>query len=277
MAPQIAVIIPTYNRAHLLPRAIGSVLSQTWRAFELYVVDDGSTDGTSDLPIIKSSDPRLIYIRYPDNKGVSHARNFGVKQTSSYWIAFLDSDDEWLPQKLEKQMVYASAHPGIALNQTREFWIRNGKRVNPPKTHEKSSGDLFAASLKRCMITPSSVMLKRELFLEMGGFNKSFIACEDYDLWLRITCCYQAGLVDEYLLRRYGGHGDQLSATVPILDRFRIRSILDLLGRDCLTSDQRISAKIRLIELATIVAKGYKKHGKPEEYEHYRQIIQSNT
>jgi glycosyltransferase involved in cell wall biosynthesis len=277
MTPPVAVIIPTFNRAHLLPRAIHSVLSQTWRDFELYVVDDGSTDGTPALPIFKSPDPRLHYIRYPDNRGVSHARNFGVKQTSSHWIAFLDSDDEWLPQKLEKQIAYATTHPGIALNQTKEFWIRNGKRVNPPKTHEKSSGDLFAASLRRCMITPSSVMLKRELFQSLSGFNESLIACEDYDLWLRTTCCHETGLIDEYLLKRYGGHGDQLSLTVPVLDRFRIKSILDLLSHNCLTSDQRISAKKRLMELAAIVAEGYKKHGKPEEHEYYRKIIQSNA
>lgn len=277
MTSPVAVIIPTFNRAHLLPRAVNSVLSQTWRDFDLYIIDDGSTDDTPALPILKTPDSRLHYFHYPDNKGVSHARNFGVKHTSSPWIAFLDSDDEWLPQKLEKQMVYVTTHPDIALNQTREFWIRNGKRVNPPKTHEKSAGDLFKPSLRRCMITPSSVMLKRGLFLDMGGFNESLVACEDYDLWLKITCRYPVGLVDEYLLRRYGGHGDQLSATVPVLDRFRIASILDLLGRDCLTCEQRISAKIRLIELATIVAEGYKKHGNPEEYECYQKIIRSNS
>lgn len=277
MPPPVAVIIPTFNRAHLLPRAINSVLSQTWRDFKLFVIDDGSTDGTPDLPILKNPDSRLQYFYYPENRGVSHARNFGVKQTSSPWIAFLDSDDEWLPQKIEKQMALAAAHPDNALNQTKEFWIRNGKRVNPPKTHEKSAGDLFAPSLRRCMITPSSVMLKRGLFLETGGFNESLVACEDYDLWLKITCRYPVGLVDEYLLRRYGGHGDQLSATVPVLDRFRIASILDLLRRDCLTCEQRISAKLRLIELATIVAEGYKKHGNPAEYDYYQKIIRSNS
>lgn len=277
MTSPVAVIIPTFNRAQLLPRAIESVLSQTWRDFELYIIDDGSTDGTPDLPIIKNPNPRLRFIRYDKNRGVSFARNAGVRETGSPWIAFLDSDDEWLPQKLEKQMAYASARPGIMLNQTKEFWIRNGIRVNPPKTHEKSCGDLFAASLRRCMITPSSVMLKRELFQSIGGFNESLFACEDYDLWLRITCCNRIGFVDEYLLRRYGGHDDQLSATVPVLDRFRIKSILDLLSGDCLTSEQKKIAKTRLIELATIVAEGSIKHGKPEEYEYYRKIIQPNS
>jgi glycosyltransferase involved in cell wall biosynthesis len=273
MTPPVAVIIPAFNRAHLIERAVFSVLSQTWRDFELVVVDDGSTDGTPALPVFQMPDLRLRFVRFAENRGVSFARNAGVRETASPWIAFLDSDDEWFPQKLEKQMRYVSAHPDVNIHQTRELWIRNGVRVNPPRTHEKAAGDLFAASLRRCMITPSSVMLKRELFLQTGGFNESLTACEDYDLWLRITCRHEVGLVDEYLLKRYGGHGDQLSATVPVLDRFRIQSILDLLGRDCLTSDQRALAKARLVELATIVAEGYEKHGKPEESGRYRHII----
>jgi glycosyltransferase involved in cell wall biosynthesis len=274
MTSPIAVIIPTFNRAHLLPRAVNSVLSQTRRDFELIVVDDGSTDGTPELPLFKTPDPRLRYVRYAENSGVSFARNAGVGESAADWIAFLDSDDEWLPQKLEKQMAYAAAHPAVMLNQTKEFWIRNGVRVNPPKSHEKSGGDLFAASLKRCMITPSSVMLKRELFIALGGFDETFIACEDYDLWLKITRGHEVGLINDYLLKRYGGHADQLSTTVPVLDRFRIKSILDLLSGDSLTSEQRSIAKIRLEELATIVAEGYKKHGKPEEHDYYRRIIE---
>jgi glycosyltransferase involved in cell wall biosynthesis len=256
---------------------MSSVLSQTWRDFELFVIDDGSTDGTENLPVLKSPDPRLHYLRSPKNRGVSHARNLGISRSSAPWIAFLDSDDEWLPRKLEKQMAYTTAHPALAIHQTKEYWIRNGLRVNLPKTHEKMAGDLFAASLKRCMITPSSVIIKRELLERTGGFNESFTACEDYDLWLRITCCHEIGLVDEYLLRRFGGHEDQLSATVPVLDRFRIQSILDLLGGDCLTLEQRSRAKQRLVELATIVAKGYRKHGNPAESARYQSIINANT
>jgi glycosyltransferase involved in cell wall biosynthesis len=277
MTPSISVIIPTFNRASLLPRAVNSVLSQTFRDFELVIVDDGSTDGTPALPLFtdETRDPRLRFVRLPENRGVSAARNRGVRETTAPWIAFLDSDDEWLPRKLEKQMAFTAKHPDLALNQTKEFWIRNGKRVNPPRTHEKTSGDLFAASLRRCMITPSSVMIRRDLLLQQGGFNESMTACEDYDLWLRITCGHPVGLADEYLLRRYGGQGDQLSATVPVLDRFRIKSILDLLSGNCLTSDQRKIAQARVLELAVIVAEGYKKHGKTEEYEHYRKIIDS--
>jgi glycosyltransferase involved in cell wall biosynthesis len=273
MPPLVAVIIPTYNRAALLERAVQSVLGQTFRDFELMVVDDGSTDGTKELSLFKEPDPRLRCLKLPHNRGVSAARNVGVRVTSAPWLAFLDSDDEWLPHKLERQVRWTNGHPDMPIVQAREIWIRHGRRVNPPKTHEKFGGDLFAASLERCMITPSSAMLSRNLFEKSGGFNEDFPACEDFDLWLRITCRHGVGLVDEYLLKRYGGHADQLSATVPVLDRFRIRSIADLLSADLLTAGQRELAQKNLLKRAAIVAQGYKKHGNNEEYERYRKII----
>ena len=277
MPPLVAVIIPTYNRAALLERAVQSVLGQTFRDFELVVVDDGSIDNTAELPVFKNPDPRLRYIRSPENRGVSAARNAGVKATTAPWLAFLDSDDEWLPEKLEKQVRWTQLHPDMPIVQTREIWIRHGRRVNPPKTHEKFEGDLFAASLERCMITPSSVMLRRTLFNQTGSFNESLPACEDYDLWLRMTCRCPVGLVDEYLLTRYGGHADQLSATVPALDRFRIQSIVNLLANDVLSADQRECARRNLIKRAQILAQGYKKHGNEEDYERYKKIIAHYT
>jgi glycosyltransferase involved in cell wall biosynthesis len=273
MPPLVAVIIPTYNRAPMLERAVQSVLSQTFRDFELVVVDDGSTDNTAELPVFKTGVPRMRYMKLDHNRGVSRARNAGVRAISAPWLAFLDSDDEWLPEKLEKQVRWTLEHPDMPLVQTREIWIRRGRRVNPPKTHEKSEGDLFGASLERCMITPSSVMLKRTLFEETGGFNESLPACEDYDLWLRITCRCRAGLVDEYLLRRYGGHADQLSATVPALDRFRVQSIINLLAGDVLSADQGDRARENLLRRAAILAEGYEKHGQREEHERYKKII----
>ena len=273
MPLSVAVIIPTFNRAHLLERAVRSALGQSWHDFEAMVVDDGSTDNTTDSPLFTNSDPRLRYIRLPTNRGVSAARNAGVMATSAPLLAFLDSDDEWLPRKLEKQVRWLEAHPDFLIVQTKEVWIRRGKRVNPPKTHEKSAGDLFAASLDRCMITPSSVMLTRKLFEEAGGFNETFAACEDYDLWLRIACRYPVGLVDEYLLKRYGGHADQLSATVPALDRFRIQSLVDLLAGGSLAPEQRRLAQNSLLKRAAILAEGYKKHGNREACEKYREII----
>ena len=273
MPPFIAVIIPTFNRASLLDRAIRSVLDQTWRDFELVVVDDASTDGTAGLPVIKSGDKRLRYLRLSENRGVSVARNAGVRATSAPWLAFLDSDDEWFPAKLAGQVEWVKKNPEFRICQTQELWIRCGVRVNPPKTHEKFSGDLFAASLDRCMITPSSVMLTRELFEAVGGFNEVFRVCEDYDLWLRVTSHYQVGLVDDYLLKRYGGHGDQLSKTVPVLDQFRVQSLIDLIENGILTEFQRNLTIKSAIKRAIVLARGYKKRGNIEKYGKYREVI----
>lgn len=271
--PQVAVIIPTFNRSALLPRAINSVLNQTFNDFELIIVDDGSTDETSSLPLLQNAGSRLAYIRLPINRGVSAARNIGVASSTAPFLAFLDSDDEWLPKKLEKQIAWFNRHPDLRIVQTKEIWIRRGRRVNPPKTHEKVAGDLFRASLERCMITPSSVMLRRSLFDETGGFNDSLSACEDYDLWLRITSRYEVGLVSEYLLKRYGGHADQLSATVPMLDQYRVRSLVSLINSNALTAEQAVLARRNLVKRATILSLGFEKHGKPEEYERYGKII----
>ncbi|MCU0608241.1 MAG: glycosyltransferase [Chitinispirillaceae bacterium] len=271
--PLVAVIIPTFNRAAVLERAVSSVLSQTFRDFELVIINDGSTDETENLSLLKIPDPRLRVISLPENHGVSFARNAGVRATTANWIAFLDSDDEWLPKKLERQISWVTSNPAIGICQTKEIWIRDGKRVNPPRTHEKTGGDIFARSLERCMITPSSVMLSRELFNAAGGFDESLPACEDFDLWLKITCGHPVGLVDHYLLKRYGGHDDQLSSRYPILDIFRIESIKKIIASKVLSPEQELLARKSLIKRAAIVAGGFRKRGNHSEYERYQEMI----
>jgi glycosyltransferase involved in cell wall biosynthesis len=270
--PFVSVIIPTYNRKHLLQRAIDSVLQQTYADWELIVVDDASEDATGALDVFSGLISNLTYLRLPAHCGVSAVRNRGVGLARGEWICFLDSDDQWHKDKLKKQVAWHDANREYRLFQTREIWIRNNVRVNPPKTHEKIHGFQFKESLHRCMITPSSVMMEKALFLEAGGFNESLPACEDYDLWLRITCRYPVGLIDEPLLTRYGGHGDQLSSMIMGLDRFRIRSILDCIKGNMLSDDQCKYALAVLIKKALIVANGYKKRGKQDEYEHYLRI-----
>jgi glycosyltransferase involved in cell wall biosynthesis len=273
--PLVSIIIPTHNRAALLSRAINSVLNQTFRDYECIVVDDASSDGTGLLDIFKAPPQRLRYARHASHGGVSKARNAGVAETTGRWIAFLDSDDEWHPRKLEKQVAWHCANPGFVISQTKEIWVRRGTRVNPPKTHEKKEGYIFEQCLKRCMVTPSSVMLERKLFLDTGGFDETLPACEDFDLWLRITCRLPVGLVDEYLLTRYGGHADQLSATVMGLDRFRIQSISGLLNSKKLSPGQTAIAKAELVKKAVIVANGNKKRGNREEYDRYWRIAEA--
>ncbi len=268
----VSVVIPVYNRAGLIRRAVVSVLNQTFGDFECIVVDDGSE--VDCLSAIRGLDPRIKTIKLPYRCGVSHARNTGAEHSDSPWIAFLDSDDEWLPKKLEQQLDWAHRKQQYSILQSKEEWIRNGVFVNPPYTHCKQGGDIFALSLERCMITPSSVLIKRDLFRYYGGFNESLPACEDYDLWLRITVKHHVGLVDEVLLKRYGGHSDQLSTTTPVLDRFRIRSLLGLLFKEELTSEQRSMVRRQIKKKALICANGYRKRGNNELFRRYKTIAE---
>ena len=223
----ISVIIPTFNRALKTARAVASVLYQRYTDYEIVVVDDGSDD---DTPIfLKQFGKRIRRIEHTKNRGVSAARNTGIRNSDSPFIAFLDSDDYWLPGKLEKQMDFFSSEPEAVICQTEEIWIRNGRFANPAKKHRKPTGDLFTPSLKLCLISPSAVMVKRSLLDEVGLFDESLPACEDYDLWLRIARGYPVPLIKEWHVVKEGGHADQLSARYEGMDRFRIRAMVKLL------------------------------------------------
>jgi len=275
MAPQnatpgVSVIIPTYNRGWAIKRAVDSVLTQTFQDFELLVVDDGSADDTTDILAGYGTDIRVI--RQP-NAGVSAARNAGIYAARGEFIAFLDSDDYWLPEKLQVQSAYFNTHPEAVICQTEEIWIRNGKRVNPKKVHKKPSGRIFRASLALCLVSPSAVMLRRDLFTEIGGFDETLPACEDYDLWLRISVRYPVHLIDTPLIIKTGGHPDQLSQMVG-LDRYRIQSIEKLIGSEKLTPLRRTAAIDMLVKKAAIYASGCRKRGKIEEARVYEKLIE---
>lgn len=275
MCPVVSVIIPVYNRREQLLRAIASVQKQQFTHFELIVVDDGSDEDLGGvIPCDSNSVPTTRYMRLPLRSGVAFARNRGVEVARGEWIAFLDSDDTWLPDKLTQQLAWLQRNPSIQILQSREHWIRNGVRVNPPKSHEKFGGNLFAASIERCMITPSSVIMRKRFFEGNGCFNETFPACEDYDLWLRITAKHPVGFIDKTHLVRYGGHDDQLSATVPALDRFRVRSLLGLLLHGSLCEEQKVLVRKNLVKRAAIVAQGYYKRENREMYERFSAIAE---
>ncbi|EMO42285.1 glycosyltransferase family 2 protein [Leptospira noguchii] len=240
----ISVVIPTYNRENKILNSISSVLKQTLPPKEIIVVDDGSTDAT--VSKIQETFSDKVQILLLEHKGVSHARNRGVENASGDWIAFLDSDDEWLSEKLDKQWKHIEEHPETEILQSQEIWIRNGRKVNPPTRLSKKDGDIFEQSLEFCSVTPSSVLLKKELYQNQGGMDEKLLACEDYDLWLRITSQTTVVLLDEFLLVRYGGHKDQLSFQYPAMDRFRIYSILKLLSSHLLNQTQRRLAEQNL-------------------------------
>ena len=225
--PFFSVIIPSYNRLEPLCRAIDSVLAQRFKDFELIVVDDGSTDGTPDIQEMYGS--RITYIRQ-EQRGVSSARNTGIRHGSAPYIALLDSDDLWLPGKLQVQAEFISTSPDILIHQTDEIWIRNGKRVNPKNRHSKTGGYIFPQSLHLCLISPSAVVISREIFEKYGYFDEDLPVCEDYDLWLRTTWREETGFIPENHIIKHGGHSDQLSRSTWGMDRFRIYSICRLLS-----------------------------------------------
>ncbi|MBW1614562.1 MAG: glycosyltransferase family 2 protein, partial [Deltaproteobacteria bacterium] len=160
--PMVSVIIPTFNRSEKVVRAVSSVLNQDFRDFEVIVVDDGSIDNTHEA--LSKYMSAIKYIRQSENMGVSAARNRGIKSSIAPWIAFLDSDDYWLTEKLSVQIEYIDQNPNTVACQTEEIWIKNGRRVNPKKRHKKPSGNIFTQSLKLCLVSPSSVIIKRSLF-----------------------------------------------------------------------------------------------------------------
>ena len=268
---KISVIIPTYNRKHTLSRSIGSVISQTIKPLEIIIVDDGSTDGTGDW--VSAKYPSVKYI-YQKNSGVSSARNNAIQNTKGGWIAFLDSDDEWLPNKLEQQINYIQAHPEYVLCHTNEIWIRNGRRVNQMKKHKKFGGEVFEKCLDICRISPSSALIKKSIFEKIGYFDESLQVCEDYDLWLRITAKYKILFIDEPLIVKYGGHLDQLSKVNNGIEQFRIKSLEKILYSNSLSKSQKKIAEKVLLHKLKFYVNCLRKRNKVENLEVYKKKIQ---
>ncbi len=263
MMPTVSVIIPTYNRAQKVIRAISSVLCQTFSDYEIIVIDDGSTDSTKTA--VAQFDERITYIVNSSNRGVSAARNTGIRRSSAPFVTFLDSDDYWLPKKLAAHMDCFKSRPHIQACQTEEIWIRKGHRVNPKKRHMKPSGDIFEPSLKLCLVSPSAVMLRRSLLEEVGLFDEDFMVCEDYDLWLRISCQYPVHLIRQQLVCKEGGRSDQLSKKCRGMDRFRIKAIVKLLKSGRLNERQIKSSLEELAIKCRIYGNGCLKRDKVKE------------
>jgi GT2 family glycosyltransferase len=263
--PQISVIIPTFNRAWSLGRAVDSVLSQTLAPAEIIVVDDGSTDDTKK---VLTAYGNRVTVLTQTNAGVSSARNMGIRHSTKEFVALLDSDDEWKPEKLACQAAFFLAHPDVLICQTQEIWIRNGVRVNPMNKHRKPSGMIFEPSLHLCLVSPSAVMIKKTLFERKGMFRPDFPVCEDYEFWLRVSVDTPIHLIDEAMTVKYGGHLDQLSRRHS-QDRFRIQAIRDLVESGTLSEDQQAAAVSVLKEKCRIYGNGCAKRGKSEEARTY--------
>jgi len=263
----LSVIIPTFNRAQLLDRALTSVYAQKpceyFSTIEVIVVDDGSRDNTAAL--VAEKFPQANYL-YQENLGVSAARNKGLAAASGEWLALLDSDDEWLPHKLATQFSNLN-EAGLLVCHTEEIWVRNGVRVNQMNKHKKAGGDVFERCLPLCAMSPSSIVLHRSIFEQVGEFDESLPACEDYDLWLRIAANYKVAYVEEPCIIKYGGHDDQLSRAFWGMDRFRVIALAKLLRQASstdsirpLSESQRVSTLAMLKKKNTILLNGARKH-----------------
>jgi glycosyltransferase involved in cell wall biosynthesis len=241
----------------VLSRAIDSVLAQTRQAEEILVVDDGSTDGTGDLLARYGSALRVLT---RTNAGAAAARNLGIRHGKGEWLAFLDSDDAWLPEKLARQL--SCLDPDTLVAYTNEIWIRRGRRVNAMKKHGKRGGLIFEHCLPLCIISPSSVIIHRRVFDRVGLFDETLPVCEDFDLWLRICARYPVHFLDESLIVKYGGHADQLSRRYWGLDRFRIQALEKIVASETLKTAYRLAALDTLLAKLAIYAKGARKRGK---------------
>lgn len=195
----VSVVIPTYDRSQLVRRAIDSVLAQTFRDFELLVIDDGSTDDTVQA-IRRYQDPRIRLIQLPENRGVSAARNRGLSEAAGEFVAFLDSDDEWTPEKLERQVQrFLSAPANVGLIYTGGYTLNEGRA--PTRFTPVHRGDLFPVLLEENVIhaTPS-VMIRRSVVDRVGNFDEDIPAIEDYDYWVRISAHYRVDFLPDALV-----------------------------------------------------------------------------
>jgi glycosyltransferase involved in cell wall biosynthesis len=271
----LTIIIPTYNRLPFLKSAINSVFCQTYRRFQLIIADDGSTDGTGDnVQSLNNSDENLRYLRLPHCGMPGKVRNAGARLATGDFLAFLDSDDLWKPEKLARQIAFFEEHPDMMICHTREIWQRGEKIVSQAGQKHRRSGYIFADALKKCIIGPSTVMMRRELFEELGGFREDLEIAEDYELWLRITAKYPVGYIDEPLVIKRGGHADQLSEKYGQIEVFRIKALLVNLETGIFAGEQRELAARELVRKCRIYAQGCEKRGKVEEACWYREIVQ---
>jgi len=273
-AVEVSVIIPTYQRRAMVSEAIASVLAQSQVRLELIVIDDGSTDCTwNDLErlVSEQTSQRPITIDRTDGIGVAGARNRGAAMACASWLAFLDSDDLWHPDKLARQLEFMRANPRLLISQTQEVWIRNGRRINPARRHVKRAGDIFRDSLGLCLVSASATIISADLFRAAGGFDEDFAAAEDYDLWLRILIDQEVGLLDEYMVTRRAGHHGQLSSA-PALDRFRILTLLKLLSDCRLVGARRESAVETLSSKCAIYARGLARRRRSEDARLFERI-----
>lgn len=303
--PEVTVVIPVYDRADLVAEAVRSVAAQTHRDFELVLVDDGSTDRSAEAAAAAweaegrargaaaAVFPQLRIRRIAHDGHPGAVRNRGAEWARGRYLAFLDADDLWRPQKLQRQLPL-HREMGAAISHTREQWLRNGTEVSQKRMRHARTGWIFAYALVKCIIGPSTVVMSRELFEEVGGFREDLEIAEDYELWVRVTARHPVSYLDEPLTVKRGGHADQLSRKYDYIEPFRMAALRDFVqagafepprapAGECTPPDPEraaphetdrppaLLARAELARKCRIHAAGCEKRGKHREAEEHRQ------
>lgn len=240
-SPKFSIIIPVFNREFLLCRSLDSVVAQNYLDWECIVIDDGSTPPI-ELNKKYQQDGRIRLYRLGQNQGVSAARNYGVKMSNFDWVCFLDSDDQWIGDKLSYQAHFVENNPHLRWQHANEVWLNNDKIISQKEKHHRGKGNQFSRSLDHCVIGASTVCISRDFFEGLGGFDQDLLICEDYELWLRACAREDIGLVPEVLSVKCAGEWPQLSDYTPGIDRWRLLALAKIFSK--LSSEQQSLVKI---------------------------------
>lgn len=261
----VSVIIPVYNRCEMIHRALQSVLNQSYDYLEIIISDDGSTDYTVQSLEIYSDNPSVHIQKLEHSGHPGLVRNRAAELAQGKWLAFLDSDDIWMEDKISKQMDYLETHREYQFIHTLERWERNGSIISQSHRKHNKEGDLFTVSLGKCEIGPSTVVVDRELFLKNSGFREDLEICEDYEFWLRLSSQVPVAYIDEALVVKTAGHDDQLSMKYGYIEIFKIKALKSLVDNEFFSGENMRSAKRELARKCRIYSKGCRKRGREKE------------
>lgn len=197
----VSIILPTYNCANFLPDSIRSILLQTYGSYEIVVVDDGSTDNTKE--VLDTFMGKIKYISLEQNKGLPTARNIGIQSAQGKYIAFIDADDLWSPEKLQTDIEYFQMYPEVGMVYSRHVNVdEKGKFINRGTKRQLPSGNIFIQLFsEQNFITTSTVVVKKEVFETTGLFDEQFFNCQDWDMWLRIAFYFKVAGINKFLVK----------------------------------------------------------------------------